>query len=86
MKIGPNKPCSCGSGRKFKKCCGPRGGLTEIQYAEDQAYREKRERERGPKRIRDIMLPIPLLEIFGPGPGPAPPPPRKRGRGGKGYV
>ena len=24
-KIGPNQPCSCGSGRKYKKCCG-RGG------------------------------------------------------------
>ncbi len=21
-KIGPNKPCPCGSGRKFKRCCG----------------------------------------------------------------
>ncbi|BFM48044.1 YchJ family protein [Marinomonas sp. THO17] len=22
MKIGRNDPCSCGSGKKFKKCCG----------------------------------------------------------------
>jgi len=21
-KVGPNEPCPCGSGRKFKKCCG----------------------------------------------------------------
>lgn len=21
MKIGRNEPCSCGSGRKYKKCC-----------------------------------------------------------------
>jgi preprotein translocase subunit SecA len=21
-KIGPNKPCPCGSGKKYKKCCG----------------------------------------------------------------
>ena len=21
-KIGRNKPCTCGSGKKFKKCCG----------------------------------------------------------------
>ena len=21
-KVGPNDPCPCGSGRKFKKCCG----------------------------------------------------------------
>ena len=21
-KVGPNDPCSCSSGKKFKKCCG----------------------------------------------------------------
>jgi len=26
-KIGPNDPCPCGSGRKYKKCCG-RGGAS----------------------------------------------------------
>ena len=26
-KIGPNEPCPCGSGKKYKKCCGaPNGG------------------------------------------------------------
>ena len=29
MKTGRNEPCPCGSGKKFKKCCGI-GGLTEI--------------------------------------------------------
>jgi hypothetical protein len=24
-KVGRNDPCTCGSGRKFKKCCGPGG-------------------------------------------------------------
>ncbi len=24
-KIGRNDPCSCGSGKKYKKCCGGRG-------------------------------------------------------------
>ncbi|MEM7581916.1 MAG: SEC-C metal-binding domain-containing protein [Acidobacteriota bacterium] len=23
-KIGRNEPCPCGSGRKYKKCCGRR--------------------------------------------------------------
>ncbi|POB70937.1 hypothetical protein CRN59_06920 [Vibrio vulnificus] len=22
MKVGRNDPCICGSGKKFKKCCG----------------------------------------------------------------
>ena len=31
MKTGRNEPCKCGSGKKFKDCCGwkpkgPRGG------------------------------------------------------------
>jgi hypothetical protein len=21
MKLGPNEPCACGSGKKYKKCC-----------------------------------------------------------------
>ncbi len=25
LKVGRNDPCHCGSGRKFKKCCGGRG-------------------------------------------------------------
>ena len=24
-KVGPNAPCTCGSGLKYKKCCGGRG-------------------------------------------------------------
>lgn len=24
VKVGRNDPCSCGSGRKYKKCCGAR--------------------------------------------------------------
>ena len=26
-KVGRNDPCSCGSGKKFKKCCGKNGTL-----------------------------------------------------------
>ena len=24
-KVGPNDPCPCGSGKKYKKCCGAPG-------------------------------------------------------------
>jgi hypothetical protein len=27
MRVGRNDPCPCGSGRKFKKCCGPKSGV-----------------------------------------------------------
>lgn len=26
VKVGRNEPCRCGSGKKFKKCCGAAGG------------------------------------------------------------
>ncbi len=28
-KIGPNEPCPCGSGKKYKKCCGAPGKVSE---------------------------------------------------------
>ena len=27
IKVGRNEPCPCGSGKKFKKCCGASGAL-----------------------------------------------------------
>jgi hypothetical protein len=27
MRVGRNDPCPCGSGRKFKKCCGPKSSM-----------------------------------------------------------
>jgi len=30
-KIGPNSPCSCGSGKKYKKCCGRPGAKKQVQ-------------------------------------------------------
>ena len=32
-KVKPNQPCSCGSGFKFKKCCGLQGGKTSSNDA-----------------------------------------------------
>lgn len=29
-KIGRNDPCPCGSGKKYKHCCGPLAGVTDI--------------------------------------------------------
>ncbi len=45
-KVGPNEPCSCGSGKKFKKCCGAVGatalapGATYDRVDRDGAYRK----------------------------------------------
>jgi len=55
---GPNGPCTCDSGKKYKRCCGPRGGLTQIEYAEEQAYKEERAREYAKKPRRASTLPF----------------------------
>ena len=45
-KIGPNDPCPCGSGLKYKKCCGSPAKLAaEALKAEEEHKQEK-------KRIR----------------------------------
>lgn len=31
-KVGRNQPCPCGSGKKYKKCCGRRNGLNTPKY------------------------------------------------------
>lgn len=85
MRIGPNQPCDCGSGKKFKKCCGARGRITDPVQAEQQAHSEEywREQRKKPKTGKDAVL-FPLL--FGMagmsyhGPGPAPPKPKRRNR------
>jgi hypothetical protein len=40
-KLGRNDPCSCGSGKKYKKCC-----LASIEVAQSQ-YRRLRQVEAG---------------------------------------
>lgn len=82
-KVGPNQPCTCGSGKKFKKCCGPRGGLTEIEYAEEQAYKDEAARERAKRPRRHPSLPAALFGLFGSMysyPGPMPDKPRRKNR------
>ena len=46
QKIGRNDPCPCGSGKKFKQCCGKKGwgrqGIFYRRDAEDAELRERR--------------------------------------------
>lgn len=34
-KIGRNEPCPCGSGKKYKKCCGRNPALIEVEQAKN---------------------------------------------------
>jgi tetratricopeptide (TPR) repeat protein len=36
-KIGRNDPCPCGSGQKYKRCCGPRAAAAAERTATDRA-------------------------------------------------
>lgn len=39
-KVGPNDPCPCGSGLKYKKCCGSPAKLAEEAEKAEQAAKE----------------------------------------------
>ncbi len=36
-KVGPNDPCPCGSGKKYKKCCGSVGNAQATSNGETNA-------------------------------------------------
>lgn len=43
-KIGRNEPCPCGSGAKYKRCCGPKDeALAQERFAKDKAQRQAAE-------------------------------------------
>ena len=66
-KIGPNKPCPCGSGRKYKNCCRDKG----FEWVEDDAGEIARRLPIDPmlKELLDIQLEK-FREQFGRDPGP----------------
>jgi tetratricopeptide (TPR) repeat protein len=41
MSPGRNEPCSCGSGRKYKHCCGRTPGDAQVHYLRGQALEER---------------------------------------------
>ncbi|HXA37321.1 MAG TPA: sulfotransferase [Steroidobacteraceae bacterium] len=41
MPAGRNEPCSCGSGRKYKHCCGKTPGDAQVHYLLGQALEEQ---------------------------------------------
>lgn len=43
-KIGPNDPCPCGSGLKYKKCCGSPAKLAEAALEADKKHKEEKRR------------------------------------------
>jgi hypothetical protein len=40
-KVGRNDPCPCESGKKYKKCCEGKSGLTEEQKQQIAAAKEE---------------------------------------------
>ena len=48
-KIGPNDPCPCGSGLKYKKCCGSPAKLAEEARNAEEKHKEEKKRIR-PKK------------------------------------
>jgi hypothetical protein len=54
MKIGRNDPCSCGSGKKYKKCCLNKQIGLEVSQPSQRSIKE-----------RNIILYNAILDIFG---------------------
>ena len=48
-KIGPNDPCPCGSGLKYKKCCGSPAKLAAAAAEAEKKHKEEKRRIK-PKR------------------------------------
>ena len=55
-KIGRNDPCPCGSGQKYKRCCGPR---------DDAAAAERAAADRAAARARPTPRFAPAMAIDG---------------------
>ncbi len=45
-KLGRNEPCPCGSGKKYKNCCGPAGSSFAFSEVSDPEWRKLRDLER----------------------------------------
>jgi len=41
-KVGRNEPCTCGSGKKFKKCCQGRQPTLTLKRAKAESDEQKR--------------------------------------------
>jgi hypothetical protein len=52
MKIGPNKPCPCGSGAKFKRC---HGRLGHHYYPDPPAIEQMRQVLGAKERVRQTQ-------------------------------
>lgn len=53
--IGPNDRCNCGSGQKFKKCCGAPKGYNPPLALTDEELKE-RENRRASARVSLVSL------------------------------
>jgi SEC-C motif len=70
-KVGRNEPCSCGSGRKAKRCCGVGGGPSEesvarafLAHASREAAWELRDLPRREfERLIDGLSELPELDL-----------------------
>lgn len=55
MKIGRNKPCPCGSGRKYKQCHGWLGSEPTTPIPPPNAFHQFRQRHEAQERVRQTQ-------------------------------
>ena len=55
MKIGRNKPCPCGNGKKYKHCHGYSGQLPFSSPVLAEAIRHSREKLEAQRRVQEVQ-------------------------------
>jgi hypothetical protein len=62
MKIGRNQTCSCGSGKKYKKCCMQKEAKKSLNIAKSKFARRKLRNTEG--KIFNLLLEF-TMQRFG---------------------
>ncbi|MFC4402079.1 SEC-C metal-binding domain-containing protein [Gracilibacillus xinjiangensis] len=64
MTVGRNDPCSCGSGKKYKKCCMKKDQMAELKmFKEEKFYKQK---EALVAKLNEFLLAYLTLNIYAP--------------------
>ena len=62
-KVGRNEPCSCGSGRKYKKCCADRDEATFGQQSRVEEFQTAAQHRKVQEQIFEAMRPHELAQL-----------------------
>ena len=68
MKVGPNDPCSCGSGKKYKKCCWVKDQQAQAIAVQQMRSAAAEEQAGAGKEAAGAKAPVPKMPHVNPNP------------------